>query len=217
MKYLLIAVILTCYSNDLYCQVNEVFPNQIIINRDCNEKVIEGTIELWGSRVEPIKVFDLRSDLCEMEFFIDGRKLGNMDTLFANTEEELIIQFSFKNYTSEEKIVKFSTPYKSENTVQINLGSYFISHKEVKSGETTRINVKNNCSDSIKVYFPVGGTITSVTVHVDEHNLDSRKSTSFGMSRGVNYIRFARSEIGKYYIRYAACHWGENFWLELIE
>jgi hypothetical protein len=215
MKLLQIIIIFTWFYGTLNGQYNEVFPKQVIIENDCNLEVINGVLKLWGPPDKPMKIFNLRSDLCEIEFFSDGNKIEIQDTLKTSTEEELEIKFRFTNYDSEIKEVYFSTLHTNENAIQINLGGFYISHEDVKSGKTKSINIKNNCSDSIQVFFPAGGTVTGVTVHNNAEEMAFIKSVGFGMGDEVNYIKFAKTETGRYYIRYAACHWGENFWLEI--
>ncbi len=219
MKLLHIFILLILIHSSLIGQQFEVFPKQIVIEKDCNEEIINGVLELWSLPSLPINIFNLRSDLCEIEFYSNGNKINKRDTLTTASKEKLKIEFRFKNYTEVNTEISFSTRHKKENVVQINLGSFNISHEEIKSGTTKNINVKNNCSDSIRVYFPKGGTVTGVTVHTNEFDMDFQESIIFGygMDNKTNYIKFSKNEMGKYYIRYAACHWGNNFWLELTE
>ena len=216
MRLLYKIVLLLIISNPLYSQFDAVLADQIIINEDCEGHKLTGKFKVYGPIGDSIKFYNLTSDICEMKFWQNGNEITSTDTIIMYDQKNYEIEFSFKFYKDEDLVIQYSTEYNQNKSIPIYTGSYYLTHKEVESGKKKIINLKENCSDSIRIYFPYGGTVTGVTVHENKKDKEFVKSIGYGMGDETNYITFGINEVGKYYIRYAACWWGEDFWLELI-
>jgi len=197
-------------------QSDRIFPNQVIVAKDCYEDIIEGSISLFNDNETPIEIFKLKSNLLDIAFHFNDIRICEDDTLMIPSEDLLEIKFKFRNNDNQDKLISYSSESNNENIIRINLGSYYISTEEVKSRKKKIINIKDNCSDSIKIFFPYGGTISSVSVYKNMNQTEITKSICYGFGEEDNFIKFGKNEIGIYYIKFMSCHWGENFWLQLI-
>ena len=217
MKYLAILILAFCSVTSMFCQTSytKLYSSPIFLGSACQGDILEGTVELSSIGNQPIRIYDLASELCEIEYYANGQKLSAKDTLTVPGRNNLKIQFKFKYYDSDDKIINYSTPFEKCNQVELKTGSYYVSHEDLRSGNLKYIDLRNNCSDSIKVYFAKGGTVTSVSVHCSETDERVQKFTTFGLGGGDQYIRFSRYEMCKYYLRYSACHWSAKLWLQL--
>jgi len=191
--------------------------SQIIIEKDCHGDIISGSFILYSDSYVKTEVFNLSSSICDIEFFMEGKQLQPEDILILSDFGSIEIDFEFENDKSVIKEIYFSTLTKKENVIPIHMGSFQVLNEEIKEGLNKIINVSGICSDSIKIFFPYGGTISSVSLHKDKDDLNYSNSISYGVFGPNNFLTFSKADLGKHYLRFMACHWGNNFWLELKE
>lgn len=216
MKLISITLVQLVFAIYGHSQFDVLVIDQVIIQGDCEGQILESKFKIYGPSGDSIKLFNLSSNLCDIEFKHNERSILNNDTIVLYDQQEYEIEFTFKYSSQQENYLHYSTDFIENKVINVNTGSYYITHKEVESDSKKIINLKNNCSDSIRVYFPYGGTVTSVSVHENNKNMDFSKAIGYGAGEPDNYITFGRNELGKYFVRYASCWWGEDFWLELI-
>ena len=155
------------------------------------------------------------------ELFADGAGLAKTDTLIINKNHaaEIRIQFMMDNAGMTFRAFKFSSDQSNylANEMKFEMGTDYISVKQIRSGEEVLVNFPEKCADSIKVYFPYGGTQSGASLYADSVNEKALKSVSYGIGEEGNYLWFSKKDIGRYYVRFGACHWGNNFWLTVTQ
>lgn len=160
---------------------------------------------------------------------VNGKKLDPTRPLYLNKRKPLQCKLTFKrNLDKNQSEFTFQTHHKEflKNKIKINYGVYSITHEPIKEGREVIVNFSQSCNDSIRVYFPYGGTVSSVSLKKDKDSTSIKPplrtiSYMIGFREDYekegekNYFTFSRSDIGKYYVNFSSCHWGNNFWLTI--
>jgi len=196
-----------------------IIPREIGIIENCEGNEAVAKIEIRTNSEQKIAICSFELDNIEFTLRANGKELSKSDVVYLDEENPLAIELK---YTIPEhnrpSHFKFMTdlPEYLENTVQLNYGAFFIMHKDIQEAEEQVFNLTESCNDSIRVHFPRGGTRSSATLYKDSISTDSpyRRVSYLIMDEG-NYLTFSREDIGRYYVRYMACHWGNNFWLRI--
>lgn len=91
-----------------------------------------------------------------------------------------------------------------------------ISHDQLREQKSLKISFPENC-DSLRIYFPAGGTVTGATLYKDSLLKESVGSTpSFGiMEDSIGFMSLSNKSKGKFFLVYGSCHWGSRMWIEL--
>jgi hypothetical protein len=102
----------------------------------------------------------------------------------------------------------------SEDIISISPYQFRISSQQFMDGKNLAVELSKSNLDSFIVYFPFGGTETSISVY---KSMKSKKAIheidySFGDTEG-SYIVFKKPYREKYFINLASCHWTGNIWL----
>lgn len=86
-----------------------------------------------------------------------------------------------------------------------------ITHNQLRERGELTIKFESNC-DSLHVYFPGGGTVTSATLYKDSLRQEEFATTgAFSlMGDGKNKITISKNQKGTYYLVYNSCHWGSR-------
>lgn len=105
---------------------------------------------------------------------------------------------------------------KGKDTISICVEQFEIPSKEFMHNESLRIELSKSGFDSITVYFPSGGTETTISVYKNrEEKKPIHEIWYHSGSNQKNYIVFKKSEKGNYFITLASCHWARNVWLNI--
>ncbi len=120
--------------------------------------------------------------------------------LFSCSTNE--IELSYHKNNVIEHIV-FDTKCKSE-----------ITHEQLRAQKEIEIELNKEC-DSIRLYFPAGGTVTAATLYKDSLMKNKFCSTpSFGIMRdSIGYVTISNKTQGKFYLFYGTCHWESRMWI----
>ena len=138
------------------------------------------------------------------------------DTLFLSESNPLEFEIQYeRKFNKFQDILSFKTD-KEENLININYGEYNITSEAIRNGNNQVFNFVKSCNDSLVIHFPYGGTVSGVRLFKDSivSNLPC-KSLFYGFMDKKNYLKFSKRNIGRYYVRFNACHWGNNFWLTI--
>jgi len=193
------------------------FPHELGVIQNCEGQEVSIKFNISTDTKKKIKLHSFEFNNNDYTVMIDNKKVDKNDTLYVNKKNslELTLKYSISNL-EKPKYLKFKTnlPDYLENFIKISHGKHIISSEEIDERKEQIINVSESCDDSIIVHFPFGGTISTVSLYKD--SLSSKpplKSISYGMINYENYMKFSKAEIGRYYVRFSSCHWGNNFWL----
>ena len=194
------------------------YPGKILFSPKCVGDSIKIWVEISTNSEKDIKLFDFFMPQSNYELSSGGASLVKVDTITINKNRpvEIGIRFMFGENRTE-TVVKFSSDqwnYRAHD-MKLEFGAYYISAKQIRSGEEKVIDYMERCADSIKVYFPYGGTQSGASLYADSTSQKSIKSLSYGIGEDENYLWFSKKDIGRYYVRFGSCHWGNAFWLTI--
>jgi hypothetical protein len=113
-------------------------------------------------------------------------------------------------------LFRSDTEVKNKDTISICLNQFEVSSHQFMHNDSLTIELSKSTFDNIAVYFPSGGTETTISVY---KNIKSKKPIykiwyEFSDNQ-KNYIVFKKSEKGKYFITLASCHWAGRIWLNI--
>ena len=105
---------------------------------------------------------------------------------------------------------------KNKDTISFCVNQFEVSSRQFMDNDSLTIELSKSNLDSIAVYFPSGGTETTISVY---KTMKSKKPTHeiwyvFGMEQ-KNYIVFKKSDKGSHFVRLASCHWAGSIWLNI--
>lgn len=215
--YLLVLIITTSFSTKEEADI--WFPGRVVILENCNSRTITTEFTIKTNSRKKIKLHSFELSDTEVAVRINGKEMHSTDIVDLKKKKPLTVKLEYKrarNKKQEEFTFKSDQKGFVENNIQIEYGSHYISHESVRSGKETVLSLTESCNDSIRVYFPYGGTFSGATLYKDSISFDTPyKSVSYGFGDPVNYIKLSKKDIGRYYVRYGACHWGNSFWLDI--
>ena len=191
----------------------------ILLSPRCDGDSIKLPLEISTDSEKDIKLFGFFMTQKNYDLSANGEQLTKADTLTINKNHpvEIQVRFIINSVKIKEPVVKFSsdqTDYQSHE-MRFEFAAKYITVKQIRSGEEMVINFPDKCADSVKVYFPYGGTYSGASLHADSISMKQIKWVSYGIGEDGNFLWFSKKDIGRYYLRYAACHWGNNFWLNI--
>lgn len=192
--------------------------NPPIINENCDGLRVNSTVGIYSFMPEEqMHVYNISSNAKEFKCFINKKQVSEPDTLIIPPEEILELEIEFKNTINQtDKVIKFKTiGSEEEHEIDIYTGSFNVTEAQQINSREKSIKISESCLDSINIFFPYGGTVSSVTIYKDSLDTNFIKETSYAYEEGNNYIKFHKNEIGKYFVYFGTCHWDENYWLTL--
>jgi hypothetical protein len=195
------------------------YPHEVGIVQTCNGQEVEIFIEITTESVKNIKVHTCSLDKSDFTIFKDDKSFTEADTFLLSKNSPLKLKVKYK-ILSWEKPMSFSFKTNlgkySYNQIKLSYGQYLITTSDIRARKEQFINITESCQDSIKVFFPFGGTVSSATLYSDSTNTKKEfKSVSYHLGGGGNFINFSKTDIGRYYVDFGSCHWGGEFWLTI--
>lgn len=225
MKINLIFAITILISGSCFSQITDIeqyyvsYPNEIGVIESCSKGSNDFILNLKTNSKEPIEIFSFKLEKYEFEIYSNDMLISKSDTLRISLNNPNILKLKFLNTDIlRPKIFSFKTSNKEDSNceVNINYGEYYLESRNFKDGLDQEIKISESCSDSIKIVFPYGGTISDVYISNDSLTTNKPiKRFSYYHGGENNFVVFSKNEIGTYYVRFGSCHWGSQFWLHL--
>ena len=195
------------------------FPNEIGIIENCGENETSIKFNLETDSKKKIQIHNFNFNNQNFTLVVNGEKKYITDTLYVSKKNPLCIEIKFiRSLNSDQDDIRFKTNENKYqyNKIRIKYGEYNINSESVRNGEEQIFNFTESCNDSLIIHFPYGGTVSGVSIFKDSTKLDSPiKSVSYGIMQEKNYLKFSKEEKDRYYVRFVACHWGNEFWLTI--
>ena len=197
------------------------YPGKILFSPKCVGDSIKIRLEISTNSEKDINLFGFFMSQSNYELSADGTILEKSDTVTINKNHpvKIGIRFMIDNTEIKGPVVRFrsdQTGYQA-NEMNFEFGADYISVKQIRSGEEVVIDYIERCADSIKVYFPYGGTSSGASLYTDSTSKKVIKEIGYGIGEEGNYLWFSKKDIGRYYVRFGSCHWGQDFWLTIRE
>jgi len=195
------------------------FPNEIGIIGNCEGNEISVKFDLETDSKKKILVHNFKFNNQNFILTANGEQRSITDTLLVSGKSPLRIEIKFKRSLETNQAnfsFKTNTNNYLNNDIRIKYGVYHINSESVRNGEEQFLNCTESCNDSLTIHFPYGGTVSGVSLYKDSTELGPPiKSVSYGIMEEKNYLKFSKEEKGRYFVRFGACHWGNEFWLTL--
>jgi hypothetical protein len=195
------------------------YPNEIGIIQTCEGQEVEFMIDIEVESNKKVKVHSFSTDKSEFTISLNDKVLTKNDTIVLSKKSSISLKVNYK-INSAEKPTKLTFMTNMDkyitNHINLNYGRYEITSQDIKEGKEQFINVSESCQDSIKMSFPYGGTISSVSLFSDSSQIKKKyKSISYELMDTGNYFTLSKADIGRYYVNFGSCHWGNSFWLTI--
>lgn len=89
-----------------------------------------------------------------------------------------------------------------------------IPSEQISNSNNIKIKfMETNECDSVRLYFPVGGTMTTVEIFKDSTRQNKIIPTlHFGLD-DANHASIEKHIRGRFYLSYGSCHWGSEKWI----
>jgi len=195
------------------------FPREIGIMENCIGHDVETIVEIKTDSRKKIKIHSFKLGLQDFYLSIGNQSIHRSDTLILIRKQSIFLKLRYTIKTkSDYNLFSFKTNNEKylENVIKLNYGIYKIKSEEIKQKKEHIINISNNCKDNFKLAFPYGGSVSSVAIYRDSSIIKKPlKTTSYMIGEKNNFIELSKSEIGRYYVDFGACHWRSNFWMTL--
>jgi len=219
MKILKLAFFILLFTS--FKQKDEVyiwFPNDVGVVQTCNGQDAEIIIEITTESNKKINVNSFALDKLAFTIYKDNVAFKETDTVILTKKSAVKLKVKYKILTEKATKFTFKTNIKKylNNQVNIFYGQHIITAKDIQKSKEQFINLTESCQDSIMVFFPFGGTISSATLYNDSSLTKTEfKSVSYGIMEEGNSITFTKADLGRYFVDYGSCHWGGEFWLTI--
>ena len=195
------------------------FPHEIGVVETCVGQDVEIKIEITTESDKKIKVHSFSLGQFDYSLFKDNKPLTLTDTTFLSQNSPLTLKVKYKIQSSDKPTTfSFKTNLDKYLTNQIKLsyGQYMVTTSDIRAGKEQFINVSESCQDSIKVFFPYGGTVSGATLYSETTQTKKEfKSLSYGIMDEENFLTFTKADVGRYFVDFGSCHWGGEFWLTI--
>lgn len=191
---------------------------EVGIVKTCDGQEVEFEMEINTKSIEKVKIHSFNLEQLSFKIYNNNKLISAKDTLILTKNRPIKLKVIYKIMPRKALTFNFKTNRKKyyDNTVHIIYGTHIIESKNIREAKEQYVNITESCQDSISVYFPEGGTVSSATIYTDSSATKKEfKSISYGLGDSDNFITFSKSDIGRYYVDYGSCHWGGNFWLTI--
>jgi hypothetical protein len=199
-------------------EVHIRYPYEVGVVNACEGNEDEIQIEIETESIKKIKVHSFELGKSNFIIFIENKIFKASDTLLLTKDKPIKMKVKYKIQPSTDTVFTFKTDQDNylNNRINIFYGQKIITRDDVRSGKEQFIRLLGSCQDSIKVFFPYGGTISSVNLYNDTTNTEKEfKSIYYGVFDPDNFINFTKADTGRYFVQFSACYWGGEFWLNI--
>jgi hypothetical protein len=197
-------------------KISIFYDSEVGVVESCPGQIATGVIEISTNSKTQIKVYNLRINQIDYELFYNGKKLDTLNSLILTENKSIKLLFKFKIASKEPFSTKlfFHTTDSNylNNTIVFTLGQIAISIDDIHDSRNQTLAISEGCLDSIRVYFPIGGTLSHVNLYKDSKK-EIFKSVSYFAMEIDTYITLSKNDTGRYLVDFSSCHWGEKFWL----
>jgi hypothetical protein len=207
----IILLLYGCASNRSIKESTEIdCPSQIGITENCENQTISKEIILTTNSTSPIKIYDF---IGKPKIILNDIKVLNTDTLLLSKKQPIKFNVEIINNNLQERKNSFITfktnhPVHKRKTIRFIPKTLILNTKIIQEGKDIIIEKTKECIDSLSIFFPYGGTISTVNLYKESQNRPF-KSISYMMFEN-NKIDIDNINTGIYKLHFSSCHWANN-------
>ncbi len=193
------------------------YPSQLGVIQTCIGEEAEVEISITTNSEKKIEVYSFDPGITEYTLISNGKEVKKGDTLYFKDKSPLKLTLKYKIENQSPDTLRFNTNQTkyAANKICLFYGQYNVPTKAIREKEDLVINVSSSCSDSIKLCFPYGGTVTSATLYSESNTEKYYKSIGYFLGDPSNYLYISESDTGKYIVIFSSCHWESEFCLTI--
>lgn len=199
------------------------YPRHINVLPNCGATALSLDVPFTTNTVNEIKLYGLTINSNECALLYNGKVVQAQDTISLTATKPVILKIRFAAIpTNQDGLnLSFQTSIDSmaifrRGAIQLLFKEYVISQYGLDTQHDHIVALSKTCLDSIKVYFPSGGTETGVSLFESPKSEKPIRSIwyQFG-NKANNYITFSKKDIGRYFVVMSSCWSGQSFWLTI--
>lgn len=200
------------------------YPNEVNVLYDCNMKSFVKSIPFTTNSDEVVGLHSFKANSKKFILLYNGKQIQKEDTISLTKANSAMLTVEFKTMPKDQDSLYFGFETTINNNevfkkgeIQLLHKKYAISNHEISEQKDQIVELSTSCLDSIQVYFPYGGTETSITLHNNPNDTQAPIKSAWFQFGSIkkNYITFSKKDIGKYYVRSISCWTGSGFWLTI--
>jgi len=199
------------------------YPYQVNMLPACGNKAFEKNVPIITNSKKAVKLYSFKPDNNEFTLIYNGKEVREQDTISLTQTKPAILKARFKKMPANQDSLYFSFETSIDSmeifkrgSIQLLFKEYAVSQIRFVADQEQVVELSKSCLDSIRVYYPFGGTETMIDLY-NPQNLESpvRHIWYRIESNAKNYMTFSRKDIGRYYVRLSSCWTGDSFWLTI--
>lgn len=193
------------------------FSDEVGTTQTCAGQEVEMIVDITTATKTVVKLYEFNIDKGDFKLYYGDKEIKPSDTLVLKNKEivEVKIRYKIQDIERPQRFnFKSNLDEYSDNSIKLLYGQFLFTTNNIQKNKHQDIDISNSCADSLTLYFPYGGTISSATLYSDSSSTKKElKSVTYGYGTDNNYIKLAKSDIGRYFVSFGSCHWGGDFWL----
>jgi len=199
------------------------YPYTINVLPICGAQTFERAFPITTNSKETVKLFSFNTNSSKFSLFYNGKKVNTQDTISLTASKPAVFKVKFESLPQNQDslFISFETSIDSmeifkKGTINLLFNYFIISRYPFNEEKNYVVELSKSCLDSIRVYFPFGGTETSISLYKSQNEKRSLRSVWYQLGdNDKNYITFYKKDIGRYYIRQASCWTADSYWLTI--
>ena len=199
------------------------YPYVINVLPNCGVETFERKFPVSTNSRETVKLYSFNTNSPAFSLFYNGKKINKRDSISLTASKPALFTAKFETIpeNKDSLFISFETSIDSmeifkKGAIQLLFKDFIISRYPFDEEENYVVELTKSCLDSIKIYFPPGGTETSVSLYKSQKAKKSLRSIWFQFGDNKkNYITFYKKDTGRYFIRQASCWTFDAYWLTI--
>lgn len=199
------------------------YPDHINMLPDCNATIFDRDVPFTTNTLNEIRLYGLKINSNECTLLYNGKVVQAQDTISLTATKPAIFKIRFQGIAKNQSGLKLSFETSIDSmeifrtgVIQLLFNEYVISQYALDKQQDPVVALSKSCLDSIKVYFPFGGTETGVSLFKSQKSVKPIRSIWYQFdNKAINYITFSKQDIGRYFVVMSSCHSGQSFWLTI--
>lgn len=198
-------------------------PYTLNVLPNCGVQTFEREFPISTNSKETVKLFSFNTNSSEFSLFYEGKKINKHDSINLTASNPAVFKIKFASLPQNQDslYISFQTSIDSmetfkKGTINLLFKEFIISRYPFNDEKNYVVELSKSCLDSIRVYFPYGGTETGISLYHSQNEKKSLRSIWYQLGDNEkNYITFYKKDIGRYFIRQASCWTADSYWLTI--
>jgi hypothetical protein len=224
MKKLLPLCILLCWQTAKSQDIIQLWhPYSINVLPNCGLQAFEREFPITTNSKETVRLYSFKTNSSEYSLFYEDKKINEQDSISLTVSKPALFKVKFETIPKNQDslFISFETSIDSmeifrKGAIHLLFKEFIIPRYPFNEEKNYVVELSKSCLDSIKVYFPFGGTETSISVYNSQNEKKSLRSIWYQLGDNEkNYITFYKKDVGRYFIRQASCWTADSYWLTI--